>query len=58
MSPAPSAMTPSLLDLPEGCAFRERCPRADEACHATPGMTALSGNRQVRCFHPHDEATG
>ena len=51
-------MMPSLLNLPEGCAFRERCPRADEACHATPGMTAPSGNRQVRCFHPHDEATG
>ena len=51
-------MTPSLLDLPEGCAFRERCPRADEACHATPAMTVPSVDRQVRCFHPHDEAIG
>ena len=51
-------MTPSLLDLPEGCAFRERCPRADEACHATPAMTVPSADRQVRCFHPHDEAIG
>jgi peptide/nickel transport system ATP-binding protein len=50
-------MTPSLLNLPDGCAFRERCPRADEACHATPGITAPGAKRQVRCFHPHVEAT-
>ncbi len=45
-------MTPSLLSLPSGCAFRDRCPRADGACLAEPALDARNG-RQVRCFHPH-----
>jgi peptide/nickel transport system ATP-binding protein len=50
-------MTPSLLNLPLGCAFRERCPRADDACHTSPDMTVPIADRQVRCFHPHDGAS-
>jgi peptide/nickel transport system ATP-binding protein len=46
-------MLPSLLDLPEGCAFRPRCLRAIEACMETPQMTSPLTGRQVRCFHPH-----
>ncbi len=45
-------MTPSLLNLPDGCAFRTRCPYADVACMSSPEMTAPAGGRQVRCFHP------
>jgi peptide/nickel transport system ATP-binding protein len=48
-------MTPSLLNLPPGCAFRARCPRASDACLAEPGMTAPIPGREVRCFHPHLE---
>jgi len=44
-------MTPSLAHLPAGCAFRDRCGYADDACAAVPGMT-LHGSRQVRCHHP------
>ena len=44
-------MTPSLLRLPEGCAFRERCARATETCLSEPPLYGLS-DRQVRCFHP------
>ena len=40
-------MTPSLARLGTGCAFRERCSRADAACLAMPG---LAGG--VRCHHP------
>src|SRR4051812_35538334 len=32
-------MTPSVLDLPPGCAFRERCPRATVRCVATPELS-------------------
>jgi peptide/nickel transport system ATP-binding protein len=49
-------MTPSLLNLPLGCAFRERCPRADEACEASPEISTVEASRLVRCFHPHLEA--
>jgi peptide/nickel transport system ATP-binding protein len=49
-------MMPSLLNLPPGCAFRERCPRADRACQQEPGMTSVTDSRLVRCFHPHLEA--
>jgi peptide/nickel transport system ATP-binding protein len=44
-------MTPALLDLPPGCAFRNRCPRTDAACAAEPELTPRK-NRLVRCFHP------
>ena len=49
-------MAPSLLNLPEGCAFETRCPKADSACTAQPGIEEPLAGRQVRCFHPHLEA--
>jgi peptide/nickel transport system ATP-binding protein len=48
-------MTPSLLDLPPGCAFRSRCPRAQADCEHDPEMRPLGGvGQSVRCFHPLD----
>ncbi|MCA0920827.1 ABC transporter ATP-binding protein [Pseudooceanicola nanhaiensis] len=50
-------MTPSLLNLPAGCAFHPRCPRADAACRVMPDL-ATAGPRAVRCHHPlTDEET-
>ncbi len=45
-------MTPSLLNLPPGCAFRNRCLYQDTACTHTPQATLLEKNRHVQCFHP------
>ncbi|OGA20216.1 MAG: methionine ABC transporter ATP-binding protein [Betaproteobacteria bacterium RIFCSPLOWO2_02_FULL_65_24] len=45
-------MTPSLLALAPGCAFRERCTRADSACALDPALSSPVAGRQVRCFHP------
>ena len=45
-------MTPSLLDPAPGCAFRERCARADSACSQDPALSSPVAGRQVRCFHP------
>ncbi len=50
-------MTPSLLSLPAGCAFRARCPRAEAACASVaPAMEEWRPGRHARCIHPHLEA--
>ena len=49
-------MAPSLLAPPEGCAFRPRCQRADDACRAEPAAIELAPGRPVRCFHPLEAA--
>ncbi|MBI3716138.1 MAG: ABC transporter ATP-binding protein [Betaproteobacteria bacterium] len=46
-------MTPSLLSLGAGCAFRDRCTRGDAVCAAMPDMSSDPGHHQVRCHHPH-----
>jgi peptide/nickel transport system ATP-binding protein len=48
-------MTPSPLSLPQGCAFRTRCPRADAVCAQPPALAELLPGRGARCFHPHLE---
>ena len=48
-------MTPSTLQLASGCAFRERCARADAACDAEPDFVGLPDGSGLRCFHPHEE---
>jgi len=45
-------MPVSLNRLPPGCAFRERCTRADDACLAEPAVTEPVPERWLRCFHP------
>lgn len=46
-------MAPSLMNLPQGCTFQDRCPRADDACLIEPGITEPVPGRAVRCCHPH-----
>ena len=46
-------MTPNMLSLPQGCAFRERCTRADGACSQDPEIDTDDTGHSVRCFHPH-----
>lgn len=47
-----TGMTPSLLHLPAGCAFRERCSAATDICRSAPILEERGGGRQLRCFHP------
>ena len=51
-------MTPSLLAIGKGCAFRERCSRRAAECEAAPTLSqpVQSQSRTVRCFHPHLES--
>ena len=44
-------MTPSLLSLPPGCAFRTRCPRASQACEVAPDPVEYRPAHWVRCWH-------
>ncbi len=46
-------MTPSMLNLPPGCAFRARCPRATEVCMEEPPVAPHGPGRTARCFYPH-----
>lgn len=46
----PGAM-PSLIDLPEGCAFRPRCGFARPDCTLSPELV-IEGSRSHRCRHP------
>jgi peptide/nickel transport system ATP-binding protein len=46
--------TPSLLNLPSGCAFRNRCAHATEICAQTPELREVD-TRALRCFHPVTE---
>ena len=43
--------TPSLLQLPTGCAFRDRCAQAAHDCEQAPPSRQLDG-RSLRCFYP------
>ncbi|MCH0541444.1 ABC transporter ATP-binding protein [Streptomyces sp. MUM 203J] len=42
-------MPPELGDLPDGCAFAPRCPRATNTCRDTPRLTD-----GVACHHPQE----
>ncbi len=46
-------MTPSLLKIGAGCAFRDRCPRSDADCEVAPAISSPVSGHEVRCLHPH-----
>ena len=47
---------PNLANLPTGCAFRERCFAAGNACCDTPRLHAVNhSGRQVACWYPLQE---
>ncbi|MDH3235064.1 MAG: ABC transporter ATP-binding protein, partial [Alphaproteobacteria bacterium] len=43
---------PNPLDLPQGCAFRPRCPNADNRCLSTPPFTSFGPDHEAACFNP------
>jgi len=50
LDPIPG-MTPSLLNLPQGCAFRTRCARATDACLQAPQAVEHRPGHWARCWH-------
>jgi oligopeptide/dipeptide ABC transporter ATP-binding protein len=45
---------PSLLDLPDRCAFLPRCPKATNACRTdpAPALVELEMRHRVACYNP------
>ncbi|MXN66674.1 ABC transporter permease subunit [Stappia sp. GBMRC 2046] len=47
---------PMVNNLPQGCAFADRCPKAQADCRAAPiSVTEIAEGRSVRCLHPVKE---
>jgi peptide/nickel transport system ATP-binding protein len=40
---------PSIMDMPNGCRFKARCPHAIDACAAEQELRDAGGGRRVRC---------
>jgi len=50
-------MVPSLHDLPDGCAFQDRCPHVQPLCRKETPPYITVGASQVRCHSPLGGAT-
>jgi len=49
--PIPGSV-PDLADLPAGCRFHPRCPRARDVCWEKEPELLTTGDRSVRCYFP------
>ncbi len=47
---------PNLLELPEGCRFRDRCAEATEQCRKRPPLWVTKDGRSSRCVLPVEGA--
>lgn len=51
-----SGMVPSLLKLPPGCRFADRCPRAEDRCNQEyPSLRELAPGHKAACHFPLTE---
>jgi peptide/nickel transport system ATP-binding protein len=50
---------PDPMDLPPGCGFRPRCPRASALCASqAPALTQVAPDHQIACHHRLETASG
>jgi peptide/nickel transport system ATP-binding protein len=48
--PSIPGRVPSIMDMPNGCRFKARCPHAVSACEAEQELRDAGGGRKVRCW--------
>ncbi len=53
LNPIPGVV-PSLVNLPPGCAFQERCFRRHAACREEPPWRAIAPGHHARCWQPSE----
>ncbi len=47
-------VVPSLLSLPQGCRFQNRCPNATEKCRLTqPPLVDVGADHKLACYNPY-----
>jgi oligopeptide/dipeptide ABC transporter ATP-binding protein len=44
---------PNLYDLPSGCIYRDRCPKAQAVCDASLPTLEMGATHRVRCHIPN-----
>ncbi|MFP6795717.1 MAG: ABC transporter ATP-binding protein [Pseudomonadales bacterium] len=49
-------VVPALIDMPDGCRFRNRCPNADNECERRSPELIQFAERHIACHHPVSEA--
>jgi len=53
--PTIPGQVPNLIDLPHGCIFKDRCPKAFDRCHReAPDDRTVAGAHMARCFLVED----
>jgi len=51
--PTIGGLPPILIDLPPGCAFAPRCPRAGDQCRrVTPALASVGASHEAACWNP------
>lgn len=52
--PTIPGVVPSLLSLPRGCRFQNRCPRAKDVCREqAPELKEIQPGHKIACFNPY-----
>ena len=46
---------PNLYDLPSGCIYKDRCPKAQAVCDASLPTLEMGATHRVRCHIPNDK---